>query len=113
MKSKIDPDRLRKMWLAGAPSNEIASVFGVQYPAVNRAAKALGLPSRGKGGPRPAQPPEVAPVSTPEAKPERVPRTLQDAVMVLGGTHAGRATLARRFGVTIRRVEQEWHKCRA
>lgn len=36
-------------------SNDIAERYGVQYPAVNRMAKRLGLPPRRKGGPRGAK----------------------------------------------------------
>jgi len=46
---RIDPDVLRRLWAEGVPSAEIAARFGVRYPAVNRAAKALGLTPRRAG----------------------------------------------------------------
>lgn len=43
---RIDDDLLRKLWREGVPSRAIAARFGVNYPAVNRAAARLGLPKR-------------------------------------------------------------------
>ena len=51
MSNRIDSDKLRELWAGGVSSSDIAVLFGVQYPAVNRAAKAIGLLPRPRGAP--------------------------------------------------------------
>ena len=65
-KPRIDTDRLVNMWVAGVSLNDIAAHFGVQYPAINRIAKAIGLTPRRRGVQREKalQKPGLAPATT-------------------------------------------------
>lgn len=89
---RIDPDVLRRLWADGTPSAEIAEHFGVQYPAVNKAAKAMGLERRPPGGvrPRTAPPPPPKPLSG----------------------YAIAAEIAARDGITLTQALQRWHRTR-
>lgn len=50
---KIDDTKLSELWAQGVSSNDLAVIFDVQYPAINRAAKRLGLAPRNRGGSQP------------------------------------------------------------
>jgi len=112
---KIDPVALRRMWIAGVSSNEIAAAFGVQYPAVNRAAKALGLPPRQRGGygKRQGHTQAEAVSQSREQAQASDAESLEAAFLARGSTYAGRAEIAEIFGMPVHRVEQIWHRLRS
>lgn len=112
-RSRIDDARLTDLWAEGLSSNEIAEFFGVQYPAVNSAARRLGLPSRRHGGskPRALPPAPVQPVEAP--RPEPRPSTLRIRVGETGGRYSDLNAFAAQEGITFRRALQEWHKHRS
>lgn len=90
---RIDPDVLRRLWADGVATADIAEHFGVQYPAVNKAAKAMGLERRPPGGVQRRQPPPPPP-----------PKPLSG--------YAIAAEIAARDGITLTQALQRWHRTR-
>ena len=107
--SRIDPDRLRQMWAEGLSAIVIAARFGVRYPSVNRAAKALRLPRRGRVyQPRGGAPARAAP--TPALPPGLT--ALEADIWRSAGHWAALAEAAQRHAVTVVKVQQVWHRLR-
>lgn len=50
MALRISEKALRKMWLAGMPTREIAEAFGCHVVTIHSRARAMGLPKRQHGG---------------------------------------------------------------
>mgnify|MGYP000856098430 CR=1 FL=1 len=93
---RIDPEVLRALWLQDVPTSAIAERFGVQSPAVCRAAKLLGLPSRLGHSPRaPAKAPAKAAAPPPSSAIPTSP------AMPSAG------------GITLRQSQLEMHRARA
>lgn len=111
MTEKIDEVELRRLWGEGVPSSVIASRFGVQYPAVNKAARRLGLPSRAPGGrPKKTEAPPLQQVEKPRS--ELPPSDLASALL-WAKTYSDLEAIRAQHELTTAEVQRLWHKSRA
>lgn len=105
---KIDKAALVRMWEAGVSSADIADSFGVQYPAINRAAKQLGLTRREQGGSRTrqvAQQPDIPAFDLEQ-------HASSDAALAAAKTYGDLVKVADRFGMTLTQAQSRWHRVR-
>lgn len=113
-KRKIDLNRLRELWKTDMTVKDMAERMGVKPPAINRAARILGLPHRSSGAPSgPRREPARASVARDPAILEGDLDPLSRAILTHGTTYSGRARIAARHGLSETAVLQRFHRLRA
>lgn len=113
-KRKIDLNRLRELWKTDMTVKDMAERMGVKPPAINRAARILGLPHRSSGAPSgPCREPARASVARDPAILEGDLDPLSRAILTHGTTYSGRARIAARHGLSETAVLQRFHRLRA
>jgi len=107
---RIDPERLRELWLAGWSSPDIGVEFNCSYSAVSVMARRMGLPPRSKSALRRKPAPQL--VAAPVRAPAAPLSPLEADVKQSGGRWAALAAVAVAHGVTATKAQQVWHLVR-
>lgn len=113
-RSRIDDDKLRKLWSAGHTCEDIAAVFDVTGSAVSARARNLELPKRKPGGRTRKKEPAKAkadPKPLPDM-PEHPFFTVHHDKRILeaGGRYAALSALAAEWGKPVSLLLQRQHR---
>lgn len=106
--------KLIDLWASDMPLQEIADLFGIGQGAVTKRARALGLPHRhtarrfGDEAPKPADRPKHQ-----KPAPAPAPVGLIGDLIASKGKWAHLSVIASKHGMTMAKVQQEYHKARA